>query len=147
MRASWSLALKSAAVREANTVGSKAGASPTVATSCPVRSTMSAVRALVSPRKPRRMAWMRRASSSPNDQLEAPVTAASSSERGLQTPQDRLAPAAKHLLPLPAQVVAQQPGGLHPALPGEVAQGGQPPHGPGTEEIPAMKGEPPLGEH
>jgi hypothetical protein len=47
-RASWSLALKSAAVSVANAVGSNFGCSPTVATSCPVRSTSSAQRALLS---------------------------------------------------------------------------------------------------
>ena len=55
IRASWSLALKSAAVSEANAVGSNRGASPTVATIWPVRSTISAVRALDSPRKPLRI--------------------------------------------------------------------------------------------
>ena len=46
--ASWSLALKSAAVSEAKAVASKVGGSPTVATSCPARSTSSAQRALLS---------------------------------------------------------------------------------------------------
>src|SRR5215207_1318044 len=46
--ASWSLALKSAAVSVANAVASKLGRSPTVAMSCPVRSTKSAQRALQS---------------------------------------------------------------------------------------------------
>jgi hypothetical protein len=50
-RASWSLALKSAAVSVAKAVGSNVGFSPTVATSCPVRSTRRAQRALLSWRK------------------------------------------------------------------------------------------------
>src|SRR5512136_1257788 len=117
MRASWSLALKSKAV------GSKTGASPAVATSCPVRSTMSAVRALASRRKWLRMPWRRCASSSRNDQLEAPdVTAGASSERGLHPAHERLRPPAKPGLGFPGQVVPEQPHRLDPLLARQKAQ-------------------------
>jgi hypothetical protein len=69
---SWSLALKSAAVSEAKAVGSKCGGSPAVVIIWPVRSTISAVRALDSRRNSTRIAWMLFASSSRKDQLEAP---------------------------------------------------------------------------
>src|SRR5688572_12255085 len=99
---------------------------------------MSAVRALVSPRNPRRIPWMRRESSSRNDQLEAPVSDDLSCQGGLQPFEDRLGAASQHRLPLPCQVVTEQPRRLHPVLSGQIAQGGEPPHGPGTEEIAAM---------
>src|SRR5205809_2101819 len=73
--ASWSLALKSAAVREAKAVGSNCGVSPTVATSWPVRSTSSAQRAFESRRNACRCCWICLKSFSLNDQLAAPVIA------------------------------------------------------------------------
>src|SRR6266550_7752862 len=73
--ASWSLALKSAAVSEAKAVGSNCGVSPTVATSWPVRSTSSAHRAFESRRKACRCCWICLKSFSLNDQLAAPVIA------------------------------------------------------------------------
>src|SRR3989441_11170557 len=73
--ASWSLALKSAAVREANAAESNWGGSPTVATSWPVRSTSSAQRAFESRRKACRCCWICLKSFSLNDQLAAPVIA------------------------------------------------------------------------
>src|SRR5439155_18306533 len=103
------LALKSAAVSEANAVASNAGASPTVATICPVRSTISAVRALDSPRKPLRIVWMLRKSSSRKVQLEAPLMLPASCERRFQPADDRLRPAAQPGLSLPGQVIAKQP--------------------------------------
>src|SRR5688572_12165973 len=106
MRASWSLALKSAAVSEAKAVGSNAGASPTVATIWPVRSTMRAVRAFDSPRNPLRITWIRLASSSRKDQLEAPLTGHTSYEGGFHTPHDRLRPPTQHRLALPGEVVS-----------------------------------------
>src|ERR687894_378432 len=105
MRASWSLALKSAAVSDANAVGSKAGASPTVATIWPVRSTIRAVRALDSPRKPLRIVWMRLASSSRNDQLEAPLIGYASYEGCFHSPDDCFRPPAEHGLTLPGEIV------------------------------------------
>src|ERR687898_603498 len=103
MRASWSLALKSAAVSDAKAVGSNAGASPTVATIWPVRSTIRAVRALDSPRKPLKIVWIRLASSSRNDQLEAPLTRRASYESRFHSPDDRFRPPAEHRLPLPCE--------------------------------------------
>src|SRR2546425_536856 len=69
--ASWSLALKSAAVREAKAVESNWGGSPTVATSCPVRSTSRAQRAFASRRNACRCCWINLKSFSENDQLAA----------------------------------------------------------------------------
>src|SRR2546427_13030822 len=71
--ASWSLALKSAAVREANAAESNWGGSPTVATSWPVRSTSSAQRAFESPRNACKCCWICLKSLSENDQLAAPA--------------------------------------------------------------------------
>src|SRR5213594_2117023 len=71
--ASWSLALKSAAVREANAAESNCGGSPTVATSWPVRSTSSAQRAFESPRNACKCCWICLKSLSENDQLAAPA--------------------------------------------------------------------------
>src|SRR6266481_8307784 len=71
--ASWSLALKSAAVREAKAVASNCGGSPTVATSCPVRSTSSAQRAFESRRNACKCCWICLKSFSENDQLAAPA--------------------------------------------------------------------------
>src|SRR5881296_3853140 len=71
--ASWSLALKSAAVRDANAVESNWGGSPTVATSWPVRSTSSAQRAFESPRNACKCCWICLKSLSENDQLAAPA--------------------------------------------------------------------------
>src|SRR6266704_604732 len=71
--ASWSLALKSAAVREANAAESNWGASPTVATSCPVRSTSNAQRAFDSRRNACKCCWICLKSFSENDQLAAPA--------------------------------------------------------------------------
>src|SRR6266496_378543 len=71
--ASWSLALKSAAVREAKAAGSNCGGSPTVATSWPVRSTSSAQRAFASRRNACRCCWICLKSFSENDQLAAPA--------------------------------------------------------------------------
>src|SRR5947209_588117 len=73
--ASWSLALKSAAVREAKAAESNWGASPTVATSWPVRSTSKAQRAFESRRNARRCCWICLKSFSENDQLAAPAIA------------------------------------------------------------------------
>ena len=94
MRASWSLALKSAAVSEANAVGSNVGGSPTVATSWPVRSTISAVRALDSAeeaaedgvdaagvRLPRTTSSRRRSPASPHVRVWLPAGAGSSRPR------------------------------------------------------------------
>src|SRR5206468_1873184 len=105
MRASWSLALKSAAVSDANAVGSNAGASPTVATICPVRSTIKAVRALDSPRNALRIDWIRRASSSRKDQLEAPLIDPASYQSLFHPAHDRLRAPAQHGLPLPREVI------------------------------------------
>src|SRR5687767_4296489 len=135
MRASWSLALKSAAVSDAKAVGSNAGASPTVATIWPVRSTMSAVRALDSPRNPLRITWMRLASSSRKDQLEAPLMRHTSYEGGLHTPHYRLRPPTQHRLTLPGEVVSEQADGIHPILPGQEAQCRQASERPGTEQV------------
>src|SRR6185503_4295861 len=71
--ASWSLALKSAAVSDANAVGSNCGVSPTVATSWPLRSTSSAQRAFDSRRYACRYVWICLKSLSLNDQLAAPA--------------------------------------------------------------------------
>src|SRR5471032_1066922 len=71
--ASWSFALKSAAVSVANAVGSKCGCSPTVATSCPERSTRSAQRALLSKRNFWSEVVIAPKSSSVNDQLPEPT--------------------------------------------------------------------------
>src|SRR5438309_3049649 len=71
--ASWSLALKSAAVREAKAVGSNCGVSPTVATSWPLRSTSSAQRAFESRRNACRCVWICLKSFSLKDQLAAPA--------------------------------------------------------------------------
>src|SRR5437867_1818131 len=71
--ASWSLALKSAAVREAKAAESNWGGSPTVATSWPVRSTSSAQRAFASPRNACKCCWICLKSFSENDQLAAPA--------------------------------------------------------------------------
>src|SRR5690242_3403174 len=71
--ASWSFALKSAAVSVANAVGSKFGCSPTVATSCPDRSTSSAQRALLSVRNFWSECVIAPKSSSVNDQLAEPT--------------------------------------------------------------------------
>src|SRR5688572_32862448 len=103
---------------------------------------MSAVRALLSPRKPRRMPWIRRESSSPNDQLEAPVTGIASCQARLQPAQERLRATAEHLMALPGQVIAEQAGRLHALLAGEIAQRRQPSHGTGAEEVTPMAGEP-----
>src|SRR6266567_129368 len=73
--ASWSLALKSAAVSEAKAAGSNCGGSPTVATSWPVRSTSSAQRAFASRRNACRCCWICLKSFSENDQLAAPAIA------------------------------------------------------------------------
>src|SRR5215204_4769771 len=135
MRASWSLALKSAAVSDANAVGSKAGASPTVATICPVRSTIRAVRALDSARKPLRITWIRLASSSRKDQLEAPFTGETSYEGGFHTPHNGLRPPPEHRLPLPGQVVSQQPDGVHTILPGQKPQRCKAPQRSGAEKV------------
>src|SRR6186997_3021718 len=75
-RASWSLALKSAAVSVAKAVGSKVGCSPTVATSWPERSTRSASRALLSERNFCSNAVIATESASLNDQLAEPLTVA-----------------------------------------------------------------------
>src|ERR687898_828484 len=125
MRASWSLALKSAAVSDANAVGSNAGASPTVATICPVRSTMRAVRALDSPRKPLRIVWIRLASSSRNDQLEAPLIGqVVSYQRCFHSPDDCFRSAAEHRLTLPREIVSQQSHGVDSILAGEEPERG-----------------------
>src|SRR6266568_2211677 len=71
--ASWSLALKSAAVSDAKAVGSNCGVSPTVATSWPLRSTSSAQRAFDSRRYACRCVWICLKSLSLNDQLAAPA--------------------------------------------------------------------------
>src|ERR1035437_8849595 len=71
--ASWSFALKSAAVSVANDTGSKCGCSPTVATSCPERSTSSAQRALLSKRDFWRAAVVATKSPSEKDRLAEPV--------------------------------------------------------------------------
>src|SRR6266576_5797645 len=84
--ASWSLALKSAAVSEAKAVGSNCGVSPTVATSWPVRSTSSAHRAFESRRKACRCCWICLKSFSLNDQLAAPVITLLGSLRPHLTP-------------------------------------------------------------
>src|SRR5712692_5841711 len=147
MRASWSLALKSAAVREAKAVGSNTGASPTVATSCPVRSTINAVRALASRRKRVRIAWRRCASSSRNDQLEAPpLTAAPSFEGCLHPANEGLGPAAEHRLGLPGEVVPEQSDRLHPLLPREEAERAEAPERLVAEQVLAVTGEAILGE-
>src|SRR2546426_5021042 len=73
--ASWSLALKSAAVREAKAAESNCGGSPTVATSWPVRSTSSAQRAFASRRNAWRCCWICLKSFSENAQLAAPAIA------------------------------------------------------------------------
>src|SRR6266550_2197482 len=71
--ASWSLALKSAAVSEAKAVGSNCGVSPTVATSWPLRSTSRAQRAFESRRNACRCVWICLKSFSLKDQLAAPA--------------------------------------------------------------------------
>src|SRR5512134_1249782 len=144
MRASWSLALKSAAVSEAKTVGSKAGGSPTVATSCPVRSTMSAVRAFDSRRNPASTVSMFRESSSRNDQLDAPpLTArhprsACRSQFRLEPPDNGPCAAPQHRMPFPGQVVPQEADPVHPALPGEEAERAQPPDRRLAEQVPRV---------
>src|SRR3989304_1242889 len=71
--ASWSLALKSAAVSVANAVGAKGGCPPPVATSWPDRSTSSAQRALLSKRNFWSEVGIAPKSSSVKDQLAAPT--------------------------------------------------------------------------
>ena len=65
--------LKSAAASVEKAVGSKFGRSPTVATSCPVRSTSSAQRALQSVRNRSNARVISAKSSSVNDQLDEPT--------------------------------------------------------------------------
>src|SRR5512134_1167275 len=152
MRASWSLALKSAAVSEAKTVGSKAGGSPTVATSCPVRSTMSAVRAFDSRRKPASTVSIFRESSSRNDQLDAPplteppLPSARRSQLRLEPADDRPRTPPQYRVGLPLQIVAQQPYALDAALAGEKSQGPEPPHDRLAEQIVPAAVEAALGE-
>src|SRR5688500_14820051 len=147
IRASWSLALKSAAVSDANAVGSNATGWPTVATSWPVRSTMSAVRALDSCRNDVRMSSIRRESSSRNDQLDAPDIQRRLRKRCLHAPEERFAAAAEHRLHLPRDIIPEQPHRLDAPLPGEELERRHPAKRVPAEQVAAVMRQPLLGEH
>src|SRR5215207_6251943 len=140
--ASWSFALKSAAVSVANAVASKLGFSPTVVTSCPLRSTTSAQRALLSYRN-RCSSWLiAPKSSSVNDQLVAPtgmnllVGPKQLGQLALDPIEESAGAALEIGALLPANVLPEQTGCLGRTLATEVAQRRKPAHGPRAEQIP-----------
>src|SRR5579859_6913248 len=108
---------------------------------------MSAVRALASRRKWLRMPWRRCASSSRNDQLEAPdVTAGASSERALHPAHERLRPPAKPRLGFPGEVVPEEPHRLDALLASQKAQRAETTERLVAEQVLALAGEAVLGE-
>src|ERR1041384_1325710 len=136
-RASWSFALKSAAVSVANAVGSNFGCSPTVATSCPVRSTRSAQRALQSVRNRSNERVMAPKSSSVNDQLVEPTAIRVLGEVILHASQQLLAAPPERRVSLPSNVVGENPKAVGTRPTAEVPERGQPTHPPGAEQVPA----------
>src|SRR5450432_458252 len=135
-RASWSFALKSAAVRVAKEVASKRGCSPTVATSCPERSTSIAHRALLSYKN----CWSDRMiaprSSSVNDQLAAPTGIEGPSDEGLfHLAQETLATTAQLGTRFAGYVVTQQHHVLGTRRPTDVPQSRQTAPGARAEQV------------
>src|SRR3989337_2796664 len=107
-RASWSFALKSAAVSVANTVGSKASGSPIVATSWPERSAISAECAPVSARNLSTVRVRAARSSSSKDQVAAPGFVTGSGQGRFDVAHERDAPLAQDRRALPGDILAQQ---------------------------------------
>src|SRR5215210_2959026 len=107
---------------------------------------MCAVRALDSARKPPRIDWIWRKSSSRNDQLEAPLNGSASCDGGFHPADDRLGPPAQHRLALPRQIIPEEPDRLDAVLAGQEAESGKASQRSGTEEVPPMIGESPLGQ-
>src|SRR5215207_2165795 len=81
---------------------------------------------------------MRFASSSRNDQLEAPLIRSTSYEGRFHALDDRLRTPAEHWLTLPGQVVPQQAYGVHPVLACQKPERCKPPERTGAEQIPTM---------
>src|SRR5688572_11532933 len=140
--ASWSLALKSAAVSVANAVASNVGFSPTVVTSCPLRSTTSAQRALLSYRN-RCSSWLIAPKSpSVNDQLVAPtgmdlvVGPKRLGQLALDPIEESAGAALEIVALLPANVFLEQASRFRRPLPAKVAQCRKPTHRTRAEQIP-----------
>src|SRR5438874_1162407 len=93
---------------EANEVVSRPGASPTVVTSCPERSTSRAQSDFVSPRKRRRDSVMAVKSSCVNDQLAVPAVIFLRSQRGFEVPEHPGSALAENAAGLPGDVFAKQ---------------------------------------
>src|SRR4051794_10913482 len=89
---------------------------------------------------------MRRKSSSPKDQLEAPLTGSRSCESRFHTAHDGFGPAAQHWLTLPREIISQKTNGFHSILTGEKAQCGQATQRAGAEQVPPVVGEAPLSQ-
>src|SRR5205823_3935459 len=97
-------------------------ASPTVVTSCPERSTSSAQRDFVSPRKRRRDSVIAVKSSWVNDQLAVPAVIVLRSQRGFEALQHPRSALPEYSARFPSDVFAKQLGGSHRWTRPKVAQ-------------------------
>jgi hypothetical protein len=84
------------------------------------------------------MVWMRFASSSRNDQLEAPLIGSPSYERRFHSPDDGFRSTAEHGLPLPREIVSEQSHGVDTILSGEKPERSQSPEGAWAEQVSTM---------
>src|SRR5688500_13592731 len=134
-RASWSLALKSAAVSVANTVGSNERGSPIVATSCPERSAMSAEWAPVSERNFSTLRVRAARSSSSKDQVAAPGFVTRSGQGRFDVAHERDTALAESGVTLPGDVFAKKPDCAHRVSRAQITECGEPPERMPAEQV------------